>query len=94
MCNGLVGPDRIPHPALQEVKKVYQYVGVRPVPLSVNQFQLINKHDFTNLNQFDIRWEIVRDGTPVASGVLRDQMYHPEQSEDHDRAAGAAPKSR
>lgn len=80
MCNGLVGPDRTPHPALQEVKKVYQYVSVRPVPLSVNQFQLINKHDFTNLNQFDIRWEIVRDGTPVASGVLERPDVPPRTS--------------
>jgi len=70
MCNGLVGPDRTPHPALQEVKKVYQYVSVRPVPLSVDQFELINKHDFTNLNRFDVHWEIVRDGRPVAAGVL------------------------
>ena len=29
-CNGLVGPDRTPHPALDEVKKVYQYVEIHP----------------------------------------------------------------
>lgn len=80
MCNGLVGPDRTPHPALQEVKKVYQYVSVRPVPLSVDQFELVNKHDFTNLNRFDIRWDIVRDGRPVASGVLEKPDVPPRTS--------------
>jgi hypothetical protein len=33
-ANGLVGPDRTPHPALTEVWKVYQYVGFRPADLS------------------------------------------------------------
>jgi beta-galactosidase len=70
MCNGLVNPDRKPHPALLEVKKVYQYVAVNPVPLSSNRFELVNKHDFTNLNQYDIQWEIVADGVSVAHGVI------------------------
>ena len=33
-CNGLVTPDRLPHPGLQEVKHVYQYVHCRPLDLS------------------------------------------------------------
>ena len=32
--NGLVSADRIPHPSLLEVKKVYQYVGFEAVDLS------------------------------------------------------------
>jgi beta-galactosidase len=70
LCNGLVLPDRTPHPALREVKKVYQYVKIKPVVLSANQFEILNKHDFMNLKQFDIRWEIVGDGKDIAGGVV------------------------
>jgi beta-galactosidase len=74
LCNGLVDPDRRPHPALAEVKKVYQYVAVNPLPLSTNQFELINKHDFTNLKQFDVHWELLGDGRPVTGGTIE----HPD----------------
>ncbi len=70
LCNGLVDPDRRPHPALMEVKKVYQPVVVSPVPWSSDQVEVINKHDFTNLNTYDIRWDIRGDGMPVCHGLL------------------------
>jgi beta-galactosidase len=80
MCNGLVLPDRTPHPALREVKKAYQYVKIKPVVLSTNQFEILNKHDFTNLNRFDIRWEIVGDGEGIAKGVLSRPDVAPHSS--------------
>ena len=49
-CNGLVGPDRMPHPALNEVKKVYQYVGFTPADLAKGLVTITNKYDFTNLS--------------------------------------------
>ena len=33
-ANGIVGPDREPHPALAEVKKVYQPIRIEPVDLA------------------------------------------------------------
>jgi beta-galactosidase len=67
-CNGLVGPDRVPHPALNEVKKVYQYVEFRPVDLSKGLVTVKNKYDFTNLSVFSINWEIIKDGELFRSG--------------------------
>jgi beta-galactosidase len=34
MCNGLVTPDRRPHPGLLEVKHIYQFIHSKPVDLS------------------------------------------------------------
>ena len=51
-CNGLVLPDRTPHPALWEVKKVYQPVGFRPVPLTADRFEIENKQDFASLDRY------------------------------------------
>ena len=79
-CNGLVLPDRTPHPALTEVKKVYQYVKVKPVPLSSNKFEVINKHDFTDLIGYTINWEIVGDGKGIADGRIERPDIPPHTS--------------
>ena len=69
-CNGLVNPDRTPHPSLFEVKKVYQYVGFKAIDINKGKFELINKYDFLNLNNFVFDWRIEADGIKVAEGKL------------------------
>jgi beta-galactosidase len=68
--NGLVWPDRTGHPGLNEVKKVYQYVGFTPVDLKTGLIRVKNKYDFTNLSEFNFEWEIVSDGIVVQSGKV------------------------
>jgi beta-galactosidase len=68
--NGLVWPDREPHPSLAEVKKVYQYVGFEPVDLKTGMIKIRNKYFFTDLSVFDFDWEIVSDGVIVQSGKV------------------------
>ena len=69
-CNGLVNPDRTPHPSLFEVKKVYQYVGFKVLDINAGKFEVINKYDFLNLNDFGFDWRIEADGIKVAEGKL------------------------
>ncbi|NEW82002.1 MAG: DUF4981 domain-containing protein [Mariniphaga sp.] len=69
-CNGLVNPDRTPHPSLYEVKKVYQYVGFKALDINAGKFEVINKYDFLNLNNFGFDWRIEADGIKVAEGKL------------------------
>jgi beta-galactosidase len=68
--NGLVWPDRTPHPGLAEVNKVYQYVGVEPVDLASGMLRITNKYDFTNLSEFNCDWEISSDGKAIQSGKI------------------------
>lgn len=68
--NGLVWPDRTPHPGLTEVKKVYQYIGFEPVDLRNGLIRVTNKYDFTNLSEFDFEWEVVSDGKVLGSGSI------------------------
>ena len=67
-CNGLVQPDRKPNPSLYEVKKVYQYVKVRPVDASSGKVRIRNKYDFINLNEFTCFWEYSENGVVIRSG--------------------------
>ncbi len=68
--NGLVWPDRTPHPGLAEVNKVYQYIGFDAVNLPGGVINITNKYDFTNLSEFNFEWEVVVDGTTLQSGKL------------------------
>ncbi len=79
-CNGLVGPDRTPHPALSEVKKVYQYVGFKPADISKGLVTITNKYDFTNLSLFNISWEVLADGALFRSGHLNQIDLEPGKS--------------
>jgi beta-galactosidase len=68
--NGLVFPDRKPHPALSEVKKVYQYVKFTAVDLDNTTFRLNNKYAFRDLKNTQLRWEITENGKAIKQGVL------------------------
>lgn len=69
-CNGLVNPDRVPHPGLYEVKKVYQYIGFKAIDLLMGKYEITNKYDFLNLNKFSFDWRIEADGVKVESGNI------------------------
>jgi len=70
-CNGLIAPDRTPHPALSEVKQVYQFVKFRAADLAAGKIELRNRYDFTSLDRFDIEWTLAASGKIQASGKLR-----------------------
>lgn len=68
--NGIVNPDRTAHPALFEVKKVYQYIKFKASNLKEGEIAIKNIYDFTNLNQFEFIWKLMENGIEKASGVL------------------------
>lgn len=68
-ANGLVSADRTPHPALEEVKKVYQYVGFKDIDLKNGIIEIENKYNFINLNFTDIHWYLQMDGVTMKKGM-------------------------
>ena len=68
--NGIVNPDRTPHPALFETKKVYQYVKFKQTNLSSGEFEIKNMYDFTNLNTLEFSWKLLENGVEVAERIL------------------------
>ncbi len=78
--NGLVFPDRGWKPALEEVKRVYQYIGFEPVSLPAGTVKLTNKYFFTDLSEFIFDWDIVSDGVAVKSGKLTVPPLKPGES--------------
>ncbi len=69
-CNGLVLPDRKPHPHLNEVRKVYQRIWVDPVDLLEGTVLIRNEYDFRGLSFVDIQWELSGDGEIIQEGTM------------------------
>lgn len=66
--NGLVNPDRTPHPALAEVKQVYQNLHFSR--LQGDEFTLYNEQFFSDVSQYDFSWRLVDNGHIIKSGAL------------------------
>jgi beta-galactosidase len=82
--NGLVLPDRTPHPALHEVKKVYQYVDFIPVSPESGRIRVRNKYDFLSLDHVDIYWTLVAGERTLASGILEKPDIPPGGEKEYD----------
>ncbi len=78
--NGLVYPDRRASPAIQEIKKVYQYIHFEPTDLPNGEINLINRYNFTSLNYFNARWQIRSEGKVLQEGELSLPGIEPKES--------------
>lgn len=77
--NGLISPDRIPHPHMQEVKHQYQSIWAQPVDLKAGQIEVRNENFFTDLGNYQLRWTLLSDGNPIQSGTI-DKLDVPAQA--------------
>lgn len=68
--DGLCSPDRVPHPALLELKKVIAPVTAEAVDLQAGTVRVRNRYDFSTLDHLAASWRLVRDGETVQSGTL------------------------
>lgn len=67
-CNGVVGPDRMPHPACTQIRHCYQNVSISHK--GGNRFELLNRNYFIDLSQYETEWSLTADGVELASGVI------------------------
>jgi beta-galactosidase len=81
LMNGLVSADRLPHPGLLELKKVYQYITVAPVDLAKGEIEVTNDYAFIDLAGFDGFWELKGNGDVVTTGKLAALDLAPAASE-------------
>ncbi|MDO9249229.1 MAG: glycoside hydrolase family 2 TIM barrel-domain containing protein, partial [Phenylobacterium sp.] len=66
-CDGIVGADRVPHPALWEFKTLAQPVSVA---WDGERLAVTNKRDFATLEDLMGTWVLEVDGRVVAEGKL------------------------
>lgn len=68
--NGLVNADRAWSAELDEVKRIYQWVGF-DLNTTSRQVKLTNKYLDRNLDQFYLKWTLLADGKPVQDGIVK-----------------------
>ncbi|MEV0598245.1 glycoside hydrolase family 2 TIM barrel-domain containing protein [Streptomyces sp. NPDC050315] len=78
-CNGIVSSDRVPHPAIHEVKKCYQAVRMAAADLSAGTVRITNKQLFLGLDAYELRWEVTRNGARIQHGTLPAPRIKPGQ---------------
>ncbi|PTX99069.1 glycoside hydrolase family 2 TIM barrel-domain containing protein [Opitutus sp. ER46] len=70
-ANGLISADRVPHPGLAEVKKVYQPIQMTAGDLTKGEVVLQNWFDFLPAEQWlTAEWRVTADGRPLQQGRL------------------------
>lgn len=68
--NGVVNPDRTTQPALQDIKKIFQFVKIKAVDLYAGVIAIENNYDFTSLDFLSAEWELVTPFEKVRTGVI------------------------
>ncbi len=81
VLNGLINPDRTPHPGLFEVKKVYQELHFTNA--GKNKFTVFNEKFFADSTDSEISWRLIEDGLVIKTGQL-DVLVAPQSSKTVD----------
>lgn len=81
LCNGIVNPDRTPHPAMAEVKYVHQNVGFEAIDMTNGKFRVTNRFYFTNLKEFMISYA-VKANNKIIKGNKMSLDLAPQQSQE------------
>jgi len=68
--NGLVWPDRTPHPGAFEVKKVYQDILFKAIDLEKGIIKVENNFAYTNLDKYLFSYEVLEKGKVIKQGNL------------------------
>ncbi len=68
--NGMVFPDRTPHPGLWELKKVIQPVKIQAVDLMQGKVSITNAYSFADLSHLSLGWRLAENGETIQLGSL------------------------
>lgn len=79
LINGLVMADRSITPKTIELKKVYQNISVLPVDLQKGEVKIVNKYFFTDLQKFDLVWNLKEDDKTLQEGTINNISLEPRK---------------
>ena len=82
--NGIILPTREESPKLKEVKAAHQFVKFRYMGTNEDKseaiVQLKNTYDFISLDDFYLRWQLLKDGYPLSADSLMLDAVQPDDS--------------
>ena len=77
--DGLISADRDPQPELAEVKYQYQnyWLSADVNQLNRREVSVYNESSFTNLNEYDVTWQLLENGKVIDEGVAENTDVAP-----------------
>ena len=80
--DGLVWPDRTPHPAMYEFKKLAQPLAVSAVDKAKGRFEIFNKNYFIDLSYLEMDWELKVNTEVIQSGTMPMPAIAPRRKQE------------
>ena len=93
LCNGLVNPDRTPHPGMAEVKFTHQNVGFEAVDAANGVFKITNRFYFTNLKDYMFTYTIKANNKIIKSNKMSLDLAPQASQEITVPVAGLKPQA-
>lgn len=78
--NGLISPDRVPNPHMHEVEYFYQNIWTTAGDISKGEIRIYNENYFRDLSAYYMKWEVLKDGKAVRSGIVDKLNVEPQQT--------------
>jgi beta-galactosidase len=78
--DGIVWPNRKPHPALNEFKYLAQPIKIQLSKHPQNEIRITNKQDFNDLSHIKGTWDLTRNGDVISQGELPELDIPPGKS--------------
>ena len=82
--NGVISPDRKPHPALYEVKFHQQNIKVTWDGIDKNIFMIENRNFFVDLSHVFGKWELIENGKIISSGRINTDYIGPQSKQIYE----------
>nr|WP_044138240.1 glycoside hydrolase family 2 TIM barrel-domain containing protein [Bacteroides oleiciplenus] len=92
-CNGIVNPDRTPHPAYSEVKYVHQNIAFEAIDLVRGEFIVKNRFYFTNLKKYMIHYKVKENAKTIRSGKVCLDIAPQDSKQLNVNVSGLKPKA-
>ena len=93
LCNGIVSPDRTPHPAMAEVKYAHQNVAFEAADLAAGKFKVLNRFYFTNLKKYMIFYEVKANSKTLKRGKVSLDVAPQQAADLNVPVNGLSPKA-
>jgi len=78
--DGIINPDRIPQPEINEAKKIMQNINPYAFNAKTGELKILNRFYFSDLSKYILNWEYTLDGIPVLSGKVDNLDAKPQDS--------------
>ena len=82
-CNGLLDPDRRPHPHAYEAAYFHQNIWTRDVDLAHGRIAVQNEHFFSDLSNYRMEWQLLSDGVVCQQGTIENLDVAPQQQREY-----------